>query len=62
MGPVQSDQDDEPRKRGIDIHGVRIEWDDHIEQLSGMYGPLVLDYFKGLFGARLHVGFAGVRC
>jgi len=30
--------------------------------MTKMYGKLVVDYMKSVFGGKIHVGFSGVSC
>jgi len=46
----------------MEVEGVRITWDDYVEQAARMYGTVVVDHFKSLFGERFYVGVQGAGC
>jgi hypothetical protein len=46
----------------VDVEGVKIILEPNIPALCGMYGSLVVDYFKSFFSSGFVVGFEGARC
>lgn len=44
------------------VEGVNISWGDDVKQMIDMYGSVVLDHFKSLFGQRFQVNFKGAAC
>ena len=62
LGLVQGESNDEKNTNSLQFEGVNVVWDDQIDQMSKMYGKLVVDYMKSMVGGKFHVGFAGVSC
>ena len=61
LGLVQAGSEDDT-SNSIQVDKIQIVWDDQVNQMTKMYGKLVVDYMKSVFGGKIHVGFSGVSC
>ena len=62
MGLVEADPEDSTKHHSVDVEGVKIFWDDAIEEIRSGYGRIFIDAFHSFMGNRFYVAFEGSRC
>lgn len=55
---MQAENKKMDESRSMEISGAKIFWDENIEQISRVYGDILIDFAHYLFEERFIVGFA----